>query len=198
VTRITNGLTILNDAAIFGVTVYHTWTLVKLRRSLPEMTGGRSLASLILKQGILRFLIIFCWGLQSIITDNLVRPNIRGLTTAIERPVSSILVLRFFLDLREWNAHPNGTLQTKDLSPRSSWKAVARKLSNSIIEHLGDPEDEALFASQGTSPGSVSRQVLRPTASDAENNDSFPTVNLEEYPWAAGSLGGGEIRRWGS
>jgi len=192
VSSIFNGLTILYDGAIFGVTVYHTWTLVKLRRSLPEMPGGRSLASLILKQGILRFLIIFCWGLQSIITDNLVRPNIKGLTTAIERPVSSILVLRFFLDLREWNAHPNGTSQTQDLPTCSSWKAAVRTLSNAIIEDLGDPEDEALFASQATSPGSVSRQVLRPTASDAENDDSFPTVNLEEFPWAAGRLGDGE------
>jgi len=62
VTSIFNGLTILYDAAICGVTVYHTWTLVKLRRSLPEMTGGRSLGSLILKQGILRFLIILLLG----------------------------------------------------------------------------------------------------------------------------------------
>jgi len=195
VDSIVNGLSILYDAVILGVTVYHTRTLVKLRRSLPEMTGCRSLGSLILKQGILRFLIIFCWILQSIITDNLVRPNIRGLTVAVEKPVSVILVLRFFLDLREWNAHPNGTSQTKDLSPCSSWKAVAWKLSHAIIEDLGDPEDEAMFASQATSPGSVSRQVLRATASDAENNDLFPTVNLEEFPWATGRLGGGEIGR---
>jgi len=194
VDSIGNGSTLLYDAAIFGVTVYHTWTLVKLRRSLPEMTGGTSLASLILKQGILRFLIIFCWVLQDIITDNLVRPSVKGLTTPIEKPVSFILVLRFLLDLREWNAHPNGTSETKDLSPCSSWKAAARKLSNAIIEDLGDPEDEALFARQATSPGSVSRQVLRPTASDAENDDSFPIVNLEEFPWAAGRLGDGEAQ----
>jgi len=197
VQSIANGFTILYDAAIFGVTVYHTWTLVKLRRSLPEMTGRTSLASLILKQGILRFLIIFCWTLQSIMTDNLVRPNIKGLTAAVERSVSVILVLRFFLDLREWNAHPNGTSQTKDLSPCSSWKAVARKLSHAIIKDLGDPEDEAMFASQATSHGSVSRQVLRPTASDAENNDLFPTVTLEEFPWATGRLGGREMGRRG-
>jgi len=196
VQSIGNGSVILYDAAIFGVTVYHTWTLVKLRRSLPEMTGRTSLASLILKQGILRFLIIFCWTLQIIITNSskLVRPNIKGLTTVIERPISVILVLRFFLDLRQWNTHPNGTSQTRDLTPCSSWKAVARKFSNSIIEHLGDPEDEALFASQATNPGSVSRQVLRPTASDAENNNLYPTVNLEEFPWAAGRLGDGEVR----
>jgi len=109
--------------------------------------------------------------------------------------VSVILVLRFFLDLREWNAHPNGTSQTKDLSPCSSWKAAARKFSSAIIEDLGDPDDDALFASQATSPGSVSRKVLRPTASDAENDDSFPTVNMEEFPWAGGRLSGGEIGR---
>jgi len=60
--------------------------------------------------------------------------------------------------------------------PDSSWKAVAWKFSNAIIEGLEDLEDEALFASQATSPGSVSGQVLRPTASHAENNDSFVKV----------------------
>jgi len=161
--NIDTGLTILYDAAIFGVTVYHTWTLIQLRRSLPGMTGGTSLASLILKQGILRFLIICVWSLQIIITDNLVRPSIKGLTTAIGRPVSLILILRFFLDLREWNAHQCGTSQTRDLAPCSSFMAAARKLSNSIIEDLGDPEDEALFTSHATS-GIASRQVVRPTA----------------------------------
>jgi len=108
--------------------------------------------------------------------------------------VSSIQFLRFFLDLREWNAHPIGTLQTNDLPTCSSWKAASRKFSNAIIEDLGDPQDETLFASQATSPGSFSRQVLRPTASDAENNDSLPAVNLKEFPWATGRLGGAEAR----
>jgi hypothetical protein len=102
--------------------------------------------------------------------------------------VSSLLILRFFLDLREWNAHPNGTSQTRDLGPCSSFKAAVRKISNAIIEDLGDPEHEALFASQATSSGSVSGQALRATASEAENTGSFPTVDLVEFPWATGGL----------
>jgi len=186
--NIGNGLTLLYDAAIFGLTVYHTWTLVKLSRSLPEMSSGTSLASLILKQGVLRFLIIFFCVLQAFITDNLVRPSIKGITTVIERPVSALLVLRFFLDLREQNAHPNGTSQTKELTHCSSFKAAARKISNGIIEDLGDPEDEALFASQAPSSGRVSREVLRHTASEGERHDSSPWGNVLEFSWVARGL----------
>ncbi|KAF8518265.1 hypothetical protein BU17DRAFT_66507 [Hysterangium stoloniferum] len=168
VLNINNGSTLLYDGAIFGVTVYYTWTLVKLRLSITEVISGTSLGYLILKQGI--------------ITDNVLRDH---------SPVSSvsmILILRFFLDLRERNAHPNGTSQTRDLEPCSSFRAAMRKFSNAIIEDLGDPEDGSLFASQTTHSGTVSGQALRPSAGEAENNDSTPAVNLEEFPWAAGRL----------
>ncbi|KAF8527142.1 hypothetical protein BU17DRAFT_61775 [Hysterangium stoloniferum] len=167
-------LSLCFERGIFGATVYRIWTLVKLRRSLPEMTSGPSLASLILKQGVLRFFIIISWTLQIVMTDY---PGIGGLTGNIENPVSVILFLRFFLDLRQLNAHPNGTSQTKHLEPCPSFKAAARRILNTIIEDLGDPEDEALFASQARS---VSAQVLGPLA----GNDSSPAVNLEEFPWA--------------
>ncbi|KAF8527133.1 hypothetical protein BU17DRAFT_61768 [Hysterangium stoloniferum] len=184
-------LSLCFERGIFGATVYRVWTLVKLRRSLPEMTSGPSLASLILKQGVLRFFIIISWTLQIVMTDH---PGIGGLTGNIENPylyfitrlshrftlvssVSVILFLRFFLDLCQLNAHPNGTSQTKHLEPCPSFKAAARRILNTIIEDLGDPEDEALFASQARS---VSGQVLRPSA----GNDSSPAVNLQEFPWA--------------
>ncbi|KAF8518655.1 hypothetical protein BU17DRAFT_66286 [Hysterangium stoloniferum] len=133
--------------------------------------------------------IIFSWTLQGIITDS---PGLMGLTTTIERPVSVILVLRFFLDLREQNVHPNGTSQTKDEAPCSSLKAAAWKFSNAIIEDLGDPEDEQFVGSQVTGSGTVSERVLRPTASDAENKDSSAAVDLVEFPWAAGRLEGAQ------
>ncbi|KAF8512465.1 hypothetical protein BU17DRAFT_69231 [Hysterangium stoloniferum] len=173
VRNIANGLTLLSDAAIFGVTVYHTWTLARTRWSLTEMISGKSLSSLILKQ------------VQGIITDKLVQPGLAGLTTTIERPVSVILVLRFFLDLREQNAYQNGTFHTRDEEPCSSFKAAAGKFSNAIIEDLGDPEDEQFVGSQVTGSGSVLGRVLRPTASDAANKDSSAAVDFVDFPWVA-------------
>ncbi|KAF8523964.1 hypothetical protein BU17DRAFT_63599 [Hysterangium stoloniferum] len=178
--NIADGLALLYDTAVFGVTVYYTWTLVKLRWSL--MTSDTSLGCLILKQD-----------------DHNQQPLqlklIRLLRTLISRrftfvsSVSTLLVLRFFLDLREQNAHPNGTSQTGELAPPySSFKAAVRKFSNGIIEDLGDPEDEALFASQAMSSRKVFGQVLRPSATEAENNDSSTAVNLEEFPGTAGRL----------
>ncbi|KAF8528216.1 hypothetical protein BU17DRAFT_81468 [Hysterangium stoloniferum] len=67
-------------------------------------------------------------------------------------------------------------------------KAAAQKFSNAIIEDLGDPDDEQFVGSQATSSGTVFGRVLRPAASDAENNDSSPAVNLEEFPWAVGRV----------
>jgi len=188
---------LLYDAFIFGVTVYHTWRIVRLRRSLPDMTGGTSLASIILEQGIIRFGIILFWAIQLLITEMFVQVPIGDLMVPIQRSVTYLLVLRFFLDLRERNAHLNGTSRTRDLAPLSSFKVAARSISNAIIEGLGDPKDEALFVNRA-SDENVSGPALHPSANDAENNDSSaneadnndssPTVNLVEFPWAAGDL----------
>ncbi|KAF8518830.1 hypothetical protein BU17DRAFT_66223 [Hysterangium stoloniferum] len=153
---ITNGSTLLYDGAIFAVTVYHMWTIVKWRWSFAEMASNKSLGYLIFKQEI-----------ESPFT--------------FVSSISILLVLRFFLNLREWHAHRNGTPRTRDLTPCSLYKATVRNFSNAIIDELGDPEDEALFASQAMM---VSGQLLRQSVSEAENNDSHPIVNLEEFPWA--------------
>ncbi|KAF8512451.1 hypothetical protein BU17DRAFT_96241 [Hysterangium stoloniferum] len=104
----------------------------------------------------------------------------------LQASVSVILASRFFLDLHEQNSHANGTSQTKDEAPCSSFKAATRTFSNVIVEDLGDPEGNQFSGSQVTSSRIVSRRVLWQTTSDAENNDSSPAVNLEEFPWAAG------------
>ncbi|KAF8512455.1 hypothetical protein BU17DRAFT_69221 [Hysterangium stoloniferum] len=155
-TNISNGIALLYDAAIFGVTVYHTWTLVSFAlcaKVRPPATPLR----------------------LNNVQDNPV------MDTSNHYNRQFILVLRFFLDLREQNVHPYGTSQTRDEAPCSSLKAAARKFSNAIIEDIGDPEDEQFFGSQATRFGTVSGRVLRPAASDAENNDSSPAVNLEVF-----------------
>jgi len=154
-----NALTLLYDAAIFVATACYTWSLVKLKRPLSNMTSGPWLLSLILTQGVFRFLTIFSWTLQTTIYDNLIRRNIKGLTSLIERPVSALLVLRFFLDLRDRNAHPNGTSQTRDLATFSSFKAAARNISDAVVEDLRDPEDDACVASQAICDGSVASRA---------------------------------------
>ena len=47
---IANGLLLLVDAVIFGMTVYHTYSIIKLRHQLPEL-GGTSLPLLMFQQG---------------------------------------------------------------------------------------------------------------------------------------------------
>ncbi|KAF8523288.1 hypothetical protein BU17DRAFT_63862 [Hysterangium stoloniferum] len=191
--NVTKALTMSYDLAIFAVTVYHTWGVITVRRSLPEMTGGTNLVSLILKQGgniifatkythqwilpelgIARFFVILFWGLQDTITQN---RGLGGLTMPVGSCVTTILVLRFFLDLRVRNAHRNGTAQTMNLASLSSFNVVTRCIGNSIIEVLGDPEEEALFVSQATSDGNVSVQAVHPIPSEAEHTDSFPPAN---------------------
>ncbi|KAF8530248.1 hypothetical protein BU17DRAFT_60011 [Hysterangium stoloniferum] len=134
-----NALTIFYDAAICVATWYYMWSLVRT---------------------------IFSWKLQTILTDN---RNLKGLLSLIERPVSALLALLFFLDLCDRNAHPNATSQTRDQAIISSFNAAARNISDAIIEDLGDPED-----------------ALR--RSEAERKELSPTVDLVEFPWAAGNL----------
>ncbi|KAF8508594.1 hypothetical protein BU17DRAFT_70771 [Hysterangium stoloniferum] len=136
---------------------------------------------------------IIAWGLQIIITETveislLIRPpNQSWFEFTFVVSVSALVVLRFFLDLRDRNAHQNGISRTKDMAPCSLFKAAARKMSNAIIGDIGDPEDEVLFTSQ-TSYGNVSGQLLGPSAGEAGTNNSSSTVSLQEFPWAAGRL----------
>ncbi|KAF8522614.1 hypothetical protein BU17DRAFT_86885 [Hysterangium stoloniferum] len=114
------------------------------------------------------------------------KPGVAGRTMLIERPMSALLALRCFLEIRARNTQPDATSgsPTTDLASFTSFKEAVWKISQGIIEDLGDPED----GNQGTNDGSVSTQTLRPAASEAEIKQALPTVDLLEFPWAAGSL----------
>ncbi|KAF8509354.1 hypothetical protein BU17DRAFT_70455 [Hysterangium stoloniferum] len=125
-----------------------------------------------------------CWGLQIVTTE---KGDFGNLTVPVGRSVSTLLILRLFLDLRERLAHPNGIFQTREPELLSSFKAAIWNISNAVIEDLGDPENDDLFASQTTSDESASRQAL-PATTEADNNDSPSTVNPVEFLSVTGDL----------
>ena len=87
----------------------------------------------------------------------------------------------------------NQSSRIRDLESVSSFKAVIQRISNGIIEDLGDPQNEALFTSQATShTPSVTGGVSQPVVGRVENSELTPEINMEEFPWITGDINGVE------
>ena len=102
--------------------------------------------------------------------------------------MSGILILHFFLDLRERHAHFNGTSQLGDLETVSPFMAVIHSISNAIVEDLGDPEYKSLFTIHITNHNSsITGEISQPIRNDSmENSNTVPSITIEEFPWVDG------------
>ncbi|KAF8503108.1 hypothetical protein BU17DRAFT_71812 [Hysterangium stoloniferum] len=103
-------LTITFDGLILFTTLFYTIGTIRLQRDIKELRK-RSITYLIVQQGVLRFVVIFVWNLQSIITDKFVSTPFSGIGTNMENwqvfiafIISILLICRFFLDVRELNS----------------------------------------------------------------------------------------------
>ena len=77
----------------------------------------------------------------------------------------------------------------RDLESVSTFKAVIQRISNAVIEDLGDPENEALFTSQATShTPSVTALVSQPMVGEVETSELTPEITIEEFPWITGDF----------
>ncbi|KAF8529681.1 hypothetical protein BU17DRAFT_79750 [Hysterangium stoloniferum] len=65
--------------------------------------------------------------------------------------IPQILILHFFLDLRERNIHPHGMSATTQPEPLNTFRAVVRNAGNSILEDFQDLEYEEFLAARSTS-----------------------------------------------
>jgi hypothetical protein len=56
-----------------------------------------------------------------------------------QQSVEGIMMSRLFLDLREWNARPNGSSSTTSRNPPTmSFRAATRRIGDAIVEDVDD------------------------------------------------------------
>ncbi|KIJ46289.1 hypothetical protein M422DRAFT_778536 [Sphaerobolus stellatus SS14] len=126
------------DAFVLGTTIYYT---LRLRRSLKKTLFHRpqSTTELLTQQGALRFLIVFIWSLELSFLASISTSLYAGIDTDLYNPISSILIYRFFLQLREYS-YGHAEYATKQSRPPSTMRfaEIPQYLSHAIINELGD------------------------------------------------------------
>ncbi|KIJ23018.1 hypothetical protein M422DRAFT_276485 [Sphaerobolus stellatus SS14] len=164
----------LIEALTTGITVYHTWREHKTLSALYE-GGEYSFTTLFLRQGVMRFMIIFAWEVTSAITQPLINPFLSGIDVGIETAVSTILICRFVLQLRHFNdRNVDGISTSQDgQPPLETFKAAIRRADETMTQEFGDLEPSLSFAySEG-------RTELQNTPNPKLE---MHTIALEEYP----------------
>lgn len=129
----------LSEAAVIIITLYFGW---KEYKNIRSVFGKKNtlLTVIFVRQGIFRFTIIFIWGLEIIITRELLPPFIRGVDVTIEDSISAILVCRFLLELRKFNTSaqsvPSIDIETIQAAP--GIRGQLRRLNENVLEDFGN------------------------------------------------------------
>ncbi|KIJ49902.1 hypothetical protein M422DRAFT_246271 [Sphaerobolus stellatus SS14] len=166
-------LNALIEALTTGITVYHTW---REHKTLSALVEGReySFTTLFLRQGVMRFTILFAWGVTGAITQPLINPFLSGIDVGVEIAVSTILICRFMLQLRHFNdRNANGLSASQDgQPPLGTFKAAIRRADEIMTQEFGDlePSLSPAYSEGPTELQNTSKPKLE-----------MHTVRLEEY-----------------
>ncbi|KAF8590307.1 hypothetical protein K439DRAFT_1612089 [Ramaria rubella] len=113
-----NALVVFFDSALIVVTLYYTLGLRRLQVGM--RFDKMSLTSLLIQQGLVHFLVSLGVAVALMVPNQVLPPrfnNVLGYHTLI---IQNSIQSRFFLDLRWFSAHPNGTTFTKAMAQQSS------------------------------------------------------------------------------
>jgi len=172
---------LLSDAAVIIITLYFAWKESKNMQGVFR-NEKTSLTVIFVHQGILRFIIIFLWVLETLVNLRVLTPLLSGIDVTLEVSVSVILVCRFLLDLRKFNTSPQ-SVPSIDIEtipgPVSGIRGYLKSLNESIIQDLGgsglnnyEPESINTMDNQET-PGAHSGGVGTELG-----------ITADEFPWA--------------
>jgi len=124
-------VTLIFESVTIVVTFYCTQRAFIQRKLLWAGSGEKSLTSLLLIQGIHRYVIIFTWTLIDEIGSQKI-PFFRKATDApLENAVSTILICRIVLELRDFSHRSTNPSTT--VASLSTWR-----FRTAILEDLGD------------------------------------------------------------
>lgn len=103
-----------SDVLILSMALFHTIGIIRLQQDTRAFRG-RSMSYLLVKQGVLRFTVIFSWGIENLIQNKLVSATYQNFGITMQNCVSVLLVCRFLLDLRELNSQCNAIDATSNV-----------------------------------------------------------------------------------
>ncbi|KIJ54221.1 hypothetical protein M422DRAFT_241473 [Sphaerobolus stellatus SS14] len=137
VTTVEAGCVALFDFLVFWITAYHVFSLTGLRLAF-SAGPDKTLTEFLIKQGVLRFLVIFLWSLDLVIMNLTLRESVSNISAALENTVSVIIACRFLLELR---AQADSSRNfSKSASTTMSFRAVIGYINSQILQDFRDPE----------------------------------------------------------
>ncbi|KIJ51941.1 hypothetical protein M422DRAFT_776303 [Sphaerobolus stellatus SS14] len=158
------------EAAVMVITVYYAWSMARNALQRSKEHDKPSLWMLFLRQGALRFVIIFLWSLSGSIKRQLLPGDIASFDTPLENSISVILVCRFILQLRTFTSETRtDTTHVDTLRTLSDFRARTLEINESIIDEFGNS-----MILRGGLPDR-----------DSETQADFDTTE-EEFPYIGG------------
>ncbi|KIJ47609.1 hypothetical protein M422DRAFT_248609 [Sphaerobolus stellatus SS14] len=171
-------IVLLSDIAVIAITTYYAWSDGRLLKELYR-SNTKTLTRLFIRQGVIRFVVIFIWVVEISLTDKLLNPLIGGVDTPLEDAMSSILVCRFMLDLRRYNdSEPKPpSLSLKDFLPISNQPPSSCHSSWTFHGYLGRV-NELIMSEFGDVPTSYSDDDLTTTPPTSLHSMKFSHESL--------------------
>ncbi|KAF8513817.1 hypothetical protein BU17DRAFT_68613 [Hysterangium stoloniferum] len=126
-------LTITFDGLILFTTLFYTIGTIRLQRDIKALRK-RSITYLIVQQGVLRFVISAKFVSTSFLG---IGNNMENWQVFIAFIISTLLICRFFLDVRELNSSCAAINPTNSLMV-TTFRAAVRSIGNSLIEDVRD------------------------------------------------------------
>ncbi|KIJ30680.1 hypothetical protein M422DRAFT_267726 [Sphaerobolus stellatus SS14] len=161
-----------------AITAHFTW---KNSKQLSNVFGysRQFLTSIFLQQGVLRFVIIFTWALESSISEKALSPWLAGFDTPLANSISVILLCRFMLQLRKFVTRDQTVPSVNIASaPGPGIRGQLRCIHEAIIEEFGDSGMDYSLETDNDALDPTGDTV--PTA----GIDTEIRITAEEFPWA--------------
>jgi len=135
-------------------------TVVLIRQEGWEMLKGQGLLALIINQGLVYFFTVATVQVIVIVLYYLPQGVYSLVLNNYALLISSILLSRFLLDLREMHTHPNSTLHDAETLTAPKFSPIggstirlssrdSREPTPEIVRDFGDPSSEVLLANEG-------------------------------------------------
>ncbi|KIJ28713.1 hypothetical protein M422DRAFT_784493 [Sphaerobolus stellatus SS14] len=174
-------LVLITEAITLVITFLRVWdeyqSFNPWRKNNPGET--QTLLVLIMRQGILRFIVTFVWTLEVTITERVLDPRFAGLDVPLQNIVSAILITRFLLQIRRTAEERRSMmLPTIHLSSRND-------VTSSRISRFNDMIHEE-FGDSFTSVATISNNMGEEGGENLGRNGIVPplVISVEEFPWA--------------
>ncbi|KIJ45191.1 hypothetical protein M422DRAFT_251376 [Sphaerobolus stellatus SS14] len=141
-----------------------------------------SLLIVFLRQGVIRFIIIFLWLLVDAVLEKVLSIHWTGIDISLEESVSVILACRFLLELRKFDKSLQGIPTDLNIvettQARTGFLGCLHRLNETIVEEFGNVD---LYYEFENDSNEVEDQEGFPLS---EGVDTELRITAEEYPRA--------------